>query len=324
MTTGYPHQLKRRLHPGFTLVEMLIAMTIASAFLSGVYVIFNQILRAHNATAARVEALRNGSSAITSLGEELKQVNGIAGGREVVFLGFNQSLTFGDAIDNDFDGSIDEEIIDGLINTTTPIPGFGPPNDRHANLTSPPFAIQERPANVNEADLGDLIVDVDPVFGLDILTFRIFPTSPDLGFTNKTVTYAVTDFDGESNVLIRQTRIEIVGQEDRIGLAPIAFGVLGFDLLYWNPNIPAEQQFWVTEWDSTDPPLGSTSVDPSDQGSILTLPASVYVRITLQADSRPAELIITGQPVDTVVFETMVNIEEVIDSAEFNDRRLVL
>ena len=332
MTNKTPYSMKvtRRQIVGFTLIEMLIALSIAMTFLSGIYMIFTQILKAHNATSARVEALKNGRSAISSLSDEIKQINGIAGGQDIVFLGFDQTLNYGDAIDNDFDGSIDEEIVDGLINDTTSTSVFAPPNDRHASLTSPPFSIRERPAKVNKPDLGDLIVDVDPVFGRDILTFRIFPPTPSEGFTNKTVTYAVTNFDGLPNVLTRQTRIEITGEEDRIGLAPIAFGVLGFDLLYWNPNLPAEEQSWVTEWDSTAPPPAGTTLDPNQQNGILTLPASIYIRITLYADLRgidathPNELTSPGDPVDTVILEDMINIEEVIGSAEYNNRRLVL
>lgn len=92
--------------------------------------------------------------------------------------------------------------------------------------------------------------------------------------------------------------------EQFVSLDPIAFGVLGFDLLFWDSNALPGEQAWLEEWDSTDELPN-------------TMPASVYIRLTLYADARPIESYEPGQPVDTITLESIVNIDSVINSASY-------
>ena len=77
-------------------------------------------------------------------------------------------------------------------------------------------------------------------------------------------------------------------------------------MLYWDSNAPVDRQNWLTEWQSD---LKTFETFP--------LPASVYIRLTLYADDRPRGIIADGEPVQTIVLETMVNIESVIDNEDF-------
>jgi hypothetical protein len=176
--------------------------------------------------------------------------------------------------------------------------------DRHAVIGS----YRERPLKVAKVDLGDLDVDEDVLFGNDALIFTIHPSpnAPDPGFILKTVTYAIGTYDGQDNVLLRQTRIERAGLEPLVGLAPLAFDVLGFDVLYWNPNAAPADQGWVKTWDS--------SQQPNFAPPKLPLPASVYARLTIRADRRPAEQTASGAPVEVSILESVVNIEQTISN----------
>jgi hypothetical protein len=93
-----------------------------------------------------------------------------------------------------------------------------------------------------------------------------------------------------------------------VSTSPLAFKVAGFDLLFWDPNVPAINQKWLIDWDSTLP-------------ASLQLPASIYIRLTMLADPRPAEALVPGQPMDVIPLETIVNIEKIIDSPEYNAQR---
>lgn len=279
---------------GFTIAELIVAMAVALAFLSGVYMTFIQVIKAHNLAQARTAASINARTAIATLSDEIKSIDTLAG--NFLMIGIDAALTYGDGIDNDLDGSIDEEKVDGLNNDGDGSPG----DDQHAVLGS----LRERPLYASREDLGDRNVDEDCVFGRDVLIFRSYPAIPTPDMLFKSVSYAVTDYDGQSNVLVRQTRIERVVGEPLVGVAPIAFGVLGFDLLYWDPNAAPASQYWVQTWDSSQ---SSTFAPPR-----LPLPAAVYIRLTMAADPRPGEAIAPGSPIQTLIMSTVVDVEETI------------
>lgn len=291
----------RRWRRGFTLIEMLLAIAIAMAFLSGVYVIFIETLQAYERIEARSVAMRNARTAINTLSDEIRQISRLSS--DVLLIGTDNTYSFGDGIDNDFDGNVDEEIFNGLDDDN----GTGSAAsalDQHATLGD----YRERPEMIGAADFGDLDVDEDCNFGADFLIFRIYPSEPTQFLQYKTVTYAVTSWDGEDNVLVRQTRIEFSDGTATLGVAPIAFGVLGFDVLYWNPNADPEDQGWVTTWDSGDV---ANFEEPR-----LPLPASLLIRLTLDADSDPRG-VLDGNARETYVAQTMLNIEQTIDDALF-------
>src|SRR5688572_8031657 len=109
----YPGIAARVVEPrAFTFVEVLVAVTVASAFLLGVYATFIQVLKTQAVANARETANRNGRAALTSMSDEIKQINKL--GSAVLFIGINDTLAYGDKLDNDADGRTDEETFDGL------------------------------------------------------------------------------------------------------------------------------------------------------------------------------------------------------------------
>lgn len=304
MSCASPRRPDRgRRRAGFSFTELLIAVAITSVFALSIYVTFSQVLTAHDEAEARMEAVRNGRTALATLSDELKAINRSAD--EFLLVGFDVNLAYGDGRDNDLDNSVDEELVNGINDdqTTDSLPVLDA--QRHARIGN----LNERPLAANRYDLGDFDVDEDTVFGRDVIIFRILPRESGGDILEKTVTLAVTEFDGEENVLVRQTNIERAAGEPLVGQAPLAFGVLGFDLLYWNPNAEPRLQGWQTSWDSTQQP----NFDPPR----LPLPASIYVKLTLDADRSPIEAWTPGEPRQTLVLETIVNVEETIGDIRF-------
>jgi type II secretory pathway pseudopilin PulG len=294
------------------MVEMLVAVAILSVFMSGIYLTYIQVAKTNQVASARLEALRNGRTGLQSLSDELKSLNDIAGAG--LLIGVDPApRAFGDGVDNDGDGRIDEELVNAIDDDPTSPPIPAAINDRHAVLNGP-GGLRERPLGIDVSELGDEGVDEDAVFGQDRLVFQVTPETPS-DIRLKVVTYAIPPggFDGVQNVLVRQTRIERTDPANpngppivEGGLAPIAFDVVGFDLLYWDSNPSAAEQTWLTAWDSTQ-----------KIGEKFRLPASVYVRLTLRSDPRPDEAIQDGRPQEVVTLSTVVNIESVIGSPLF-------
>ncbi|MEN6625841.1 MAG: prepilin-type N-terminal cleavage/methylation domain-containing protein [Candidatus Sumerlaeia bacterium] len=301
-----------RLRRGFSLVELLIAMTIALAFLSGIFMTFFQILKTQEAAEKRLESMRNGRAAMTTLSSEIKSLNRNynPGIDDILLIARRDVLAYGDLTDNDNDGQVDEETVNGLDDDMTS--GSVTTNDRHALVGQ----VRERPLYYGRTDLGDKGVDEDIKFGHSFMTFRVYPSSPTPELVSKTITYAIVTYDGQPNVLARQTIIERSSGEPLVTVAPLAFGVLGFDVLYWNPNEAPYEQYWVDSWDSSagDPAHPTSSTNATLQPP-LGLPASVYVRLTLAAD--PSGAAAAGRKVDTVTLESAINIEQTIGDARY-------
>lgn len=304
---------------GFSLIEILVAVAIALTFLTALYSSFIQFMRATNQTQARLEALRNARSAVSTLADEIKAIS--RSGNDFLLVGINESAGFGNGIDDDADGAVDEEVLNGLDddgdwNSAT--------DDLHAQILGPieiydrftftrqgPYGALYGP---NQSDLGDFRVDEDCVFGRDQIVFRVFPSSAVPNFLLRTITYSVGSFDGQRNVLIRQVRTEFSDQPAAITTSPLAFGALGFDLLYWDANANpqpgvdrSQRPYWVESWNSTN----SENFDPPR----LPLPASVFMRVSVYADERPFDLYTDGSPVETMYMQTVVNIEDTIGDA---------
>jgi type II secretory pathway pseudopilin PulG len=300
----------RRTRSAFTIVEILVAMAIALTFLSALYSSMMQLLRASDEARARVEAMRNGRSALLTLTDEFKAIS--RSGADFLVLGINNDSSFGDGIDNDDDGTVDEETIDGRDEDSDYL---AVNDDRHAPIsTVGVFDFFERQDFVLEDDLGDVNVDEDVVFGNDTLDFQLFPPAIDAALTSATISYALGSVDGQSNVLLRTAKIED-GGGSTTSVSPLAFGVLGLDFLYWDPNktpgalLRDDRPYWVTDWDSND----AGSFDPPQ----LELPASIYVRLTLYADRRPITSYQPGAAVNTLRVDTVVNLEDIIGDAAY-------
>jgi prepilin-type N-terminal cleavage/methylation domain-containing protein len=296
---------------GFTIVEVLVAMAIALTFLSALYTSFIQLMRASDQMRARVEAMRHGRAAILTLNDEFRAIS--RSGADYLLVGVSNKLTHGDGRDNDEDGSVDEESVSGRDNDSD---YNDLEDDNHAFISepSPGVDLYERPNFVSVDDLGDFKVDEDVVFGDDTLRFQLFPPAIDASLTSATVTYGLGAFDGRSHVLLRTAKVEDGGGTTTT-ISPLAFGVLGLDFLYWDPNRdhtavdPHDRPYWVTDWDSRD----AGSFDAPQ----LPLPASIYVRLTLYADRQPLASYRAGEPVDTLLLQTVVNLEDIIGDAVY-------
>jgi prepilin-type N-terminal cleavage/methylation domain-containing protein len=303
---------------GFTLTEMLVAIALAMTFMAALYTGFNSVLTTSNESEARVEAVRNARNAHMTLVDEFKAIR--ASGSEILLIGVNNAAAFGDGRDNDRDGRTDEEIVDGRDDDGDYNPTA---DDNHARIDGVPAFYDRYTAASQDFfgtiysgpydDLGDFHVDEDVVFGRDSIVFRLFPDESSPEFESRTITYAVGAFEDVPNVLIRQVRTDFADAPSVISTAPLAFGVLGLDLLYWDPNANPQpgtarenRPYWVETWDSTN-------VANFDLPRF-ALPASIYVQLTVYADPAPIETYRPGAPVETLVLPNVVNMEEVIDS----------
>jgi type II secretory pathway pseudopilin PulG len=296
------HPGPRRPATGFSLLELTVAMTVTMIFFGAVYLTFVQVSKGHKAAEARMDAMRNGRAALATLGAELKS-RLITNGGNIFFQGRHFVASYGDGVDNDGDGRIDEEEVNGVLDS--PTSGTLADLQRRAKLTN----YIERPAQVTTVTLGDAQIDVDAKFGRNILVFNVSPKVTSVTLKFQQITYAVTKFEGEDNVLVRQVEnVYNNGNPNTVSTSPLAFKVAGFDLLFWDPNVSAINQKWLIDWDSTS-------------SAPLQLPASIYIRLTMLADPRPAETLVPGQPMDVIPLETIVNIEKIIDSPEYNAER---
>lgn len=278
---------------GFTLLETLVAVTIVSFFMAGMVAAFIQVLNASTRAETILTAVANGRSALDTIGVDIKQANYFR--RTFYFRGQNETQSYGDGIDNDGDGQIDEEFANGLDED-------GDYSDLHAEIGA--GGLKERPDWVGVADLGDLGVDEDVLFDRDTISFRIYPDPSDPDAVEKEIAFSLGEYEGKSNVLLKS--VTLPGSSDPEEISPLAFGVLSFNALYWQPN--GSINYWEEEWDSAG---ASALARPR-----LRLPAAVALTLHMHADTTPTATYVAGQPVETVVVSTVVNIEQVI-----NDRR---
>lgn len=275
----------------FSLIEMLVALAVALVFVSAMYMTFIQVLRATSERSARTEALRNARSALMTMMEEIKAFQR-TGTTDTLLVGVNFDLAFGNGIDEDGDGTVDEEILDGQDDATDS--DWVIANDNHIPffLTGPLPFIYERPRLTDTPDFGDFHVDEDVRFSSDSLSIMLFPPAVESGVTSRTITYSLGTFDGESNVLVKTAKTEFLSSATSTTMAPLAFGVTALDFLYFDPNATPDPN-WTTDWDS------ATS----------GVPDAVYLRVTLHADTGPIQNYSGGDKIKTLELETIVMIE---------------
>lgn len=291
----------RRPGAAYTLLEVMVALLVTMIFIGGVYTTFIQISKGHQVAQARMNAMNSARTALSSMSADIKTANRLGG--NVHFVGVDAALPYGDGVDNDGDGAVDEETVNGMLDQVTT--ATEAQLDRHARLRM----MSERPLQVGRVDLGDSQVDVDAVFGRDVLEFFVKPEVPTPEMINKIIRYYVDDFEGEHNVLLRETWIVPEADNPQISVTPLAFGVAGLDMLYWDPNAQPQDQGWLPAWNSD---LASAFPFPK-----LAMPGAVYIRLTMFTDPRPAETIQAGQPVEVTPVETIVNLEEIIHDAMY-------
>jgi type II secretory pathway pseudopilin PulG len=283
------------------MLEMTLAVAIASIFLVGIYTTFIQISKANRRATTRLEALRGGRAALQTISYDLKYELRSTVTDPGALFGVPHKLAYGG------NGKINKNIFNGTDDDTLTSTGAQTTaNDRHALIPSTSGNLYERPMRHYKIDLGDANVGVDVKFGQDFLRFKTATGTATTSFT----TYFIGSIDGLSNVLLRRNdafALDGVTTKTLGKASPVAFDVLGFDLLYWNSNAAAADQYWLASWNSANLP---SSVP-------FTLPASVYVRLTLRADPRPDSATPAGSQVETIVLTTIVNIETVIGSPSF-------
>ena len=287
-------------HRGMTLLEILVALAVALAFLSGVIAAFIQILRVSDRSQAQVEAANNARAALEIIANDIKLASIDSRQKEQVFRGSFAPLTYGDGIDNDGDGVIDEEYFDADDNDID----WTILDDNHTNIE---MILFERPLYVAAPDPGDFHVNEDCVFNTDRLRFWIFPGL--LTERNEIITYEIGSYEGEQNVLLRT----VAYYQDRLFLeeitSPLAFNVLSLNFLYWDPNRP--RPVWVVDWNGQE---AATFPLPG-----IEIPVAVYVNITVYSGSLPIEQVQPFNPIETVSLSTIVCIEQVLRDTRYRD-----
>jgi prepilin-type N-terminal cleavage/methylation domain-containing protein len=289
---------------GVTLIELLVAIAITGIFLTGVMEGFVYILRTSEDAEAELEAVTNARAALETMSMEIKAAR-IDPRRPIQFFrGLSQDAAYGDGVDNDLDGRIDEEIHNGRDDDGD---YASSEDDLHANFGGGLF---ERKDLVKLPDLGDSHIDEDCRFAGDILEFITFPDPNNPGYREKTIRYSISIFDGQPSVLVRHVVYNPHDPDSRYEEDdPIAFNVLSLSFLYWDPNrIPMN---WVTSWDSLYAPMFP---DPQ-----IELPVAVHISITVYSGTEPFREYRAGQKVETTTLETVVNIEQVLKDERYQN-----
>lgn len=278
--------LRRAARAGMTLVELLVAIVIASIFLTGIVGAISALLDSAEKAERRGVAVRHARSALNQLSEDLAQA-ATAIAPIARFLGTDAPLATGDRFDNDFDLLVDEEQLDGRNDD------FGPTVPKHVPLGgSPSGPLFERPREMAISEVGDEGVDEDTVFQNDSLLFTT---------TEQQVSYAIETFDGQDNVLVRRV-VDLAPPFGGDQIMPVAFDVLSFGLLYYDPNwlLTGSPDPWRTSWDN-----GAVS------GPIF-FPVTVFAAITVYAGDVPLAEFPPAQAFPTVTLETQMNLESVL------------
>jgi len=290
---------RRRRPGGWTLVELLVALAIISTFLAGVFATFIQILKVSDHSERMIEAHENARAAADAIARVLKQTRLDPGGVRD-FRGINVPTLFGNRGDDDNDGRVDEEQPDGLDNDAD---WFSGRDDRHALIDN----LQERPLFVGLADLGDDHVDEDCVLHQDQLRVAVYP-DPNNRNRSETVILLIGSWEGENNVLL-QTMLRDDGSGAAQPItAPLAYNVVGLNILYWNANI--NPPYWVEQWDAATTPTGPA----------LEYPAAVYVAVSVYAGDVPLDQIGALGPrerIETMTATTVVNLEAVLHDPRY-------
>jgi prepilin-type N-terminal cleavage/methylation domain-containing protein len=289
---------------GVTLIELLVAITITGIFLTGVMEAFVYILQSSEDAEAKLEAVTNARAALDTMSQEIQNARVDTRRPIQFFYGISDDIPYGDAIDNDQDGRVDEEVRDGHDNDGDYTVSN---DDLHIQL---PGGLYERGDLINFSDLGDRHIDEDCRFSNDILEFITFPDPNNPGFREKNIRYQVTTYDSQPNVLVRRVVYNPHDPDTRYEEQdPLAFNVLSLNFLYWDPNrFPMD---WITTWDSLYAPMFP---DPQ-----IEIPVAVHISITVYSGTEPFQEYRPGQKVDTITLQTIVNIEQVLKDERYQN-----
>ncbi|MGI8906556.1 MAG: PilW family protein [Candidatus Sumerlaeaceae bacterium] len=303
------HSMQCSRRKGMTLLEVMVAVTVTVLIIGGATVAFIQLLRSNDRAQARVEATANARTAIDALTVELKraQTTGTLTARFVGNTESSGSLT--DAIDQDNDGKIDEELLNGFDDDGD----WQLADDRHAIIDTSGTRYVERPVYYQHPDLDDWHIDVDIKQSSASVEFSTFAT-PGETDPRSVRFYLGLDPDGEPNTLMKQVTSFDPATSAMVTVAgPVAHNVYSFGLLFWDEASAHDPNSnpWRTSWDDTM----STST---------FAPASVYMTISVYAGT-PLKLneVPPGDQIPTVTLTSVVDIEAVLASPEFRAIKLL-
>jgi len=265
-----------------TFVEVLIAIVIASIFLIGVVGALTAMLQAGQRAERVSDAVRQARHALERISRDLSSVSDLPFNS---LIGSDIPLAVGDLVDNDVDGGIDEEAYDGQNDDG------GAFVSKHVVLGTSSLGtdITERPDQSTFPEPGDGGVDEDTVFQNDTLSIASLLYNVD---------YGLGTFEGRDNVLMRTGTI--LRPVRRPIDAPVAFDVLSFSLLYFDPNWQSNglSSPWVTEWNSAAQSDGD-----------LRYPPTILISITVYSGDIPLSEVAPGTPLQAVTLETLATLE---------------
>lgn len=297
-----PHRTTNGAPRGWTLIELLMAVAVASAFLLGVFAAFVQILRTSDRSERRIEAYENARAAVETIALYVKAARIEPSLLYQYFQGLNLPILTGlrgDRVDNDGDGRIDEEQPNGRDDDGDFVVAR---DDRHVRIGT----IVERGLFVGQPDLGDDRVDEDVIFHHDQLSLAIFPDPSVLGSRNELTSFSIGTWEGENYVLLQQTLRDIGSGTAWPQVGPLAYNVLSLNFLYWDPN--RSPPYWVEAWDA---------MTTAPQPDRIELPAAVHISVTVYAGRVPLDQLGPNEPIETVTASTVVAVEAVIHDPRY-------
>lgn len=294
---------------GLTLVELLVTITMALLILGSCFYAFIQIINSSNEAEIKIEALNNARTALDIISKEVKAAYTDPISPPISFVGIDLPFTYGDGIDNDKDGVIDEEQLNGLDDDNDWVVA----DDRDteiANITGMPVVLEK---GFQQPDLGDYHVDEDVIFKKSEMFFHVL--NSETGNIDN-VKYYIGTYEGIKNVLIRTYTENAFSGVSVPVESPMAFNVLSINYLYWEANNYPKQ--WVTSWDST---TITGNVSGAYYPKFLS-PISVYISITIKVGDKPIETV-AGRSIykDIITLNTMVNIEQMLNDSRYTSIR---
>ncbi len=284
-----------------TLIETMVMVTVMLIFTSTASAVFIQVMQASDTADARVAAVSNCRFLLDTLAEDLTQASldpSIL--LSQLFVAADSQLAYGDLVDNDGDGAVDEEAPDGADNDGDWSLSRDD-NDLRVLYAGPP------PADLRESgwqaiDLGDGHVDEDVVFNSDSLSFWIPGPAASNVFLRQ-LTYGIETFEGEDNVVVRRVRTlynDLTPETTETG--PLAFEVVSLNFLMWDHRLSPPN--WVETWTS-----GTVPTDPR-------APVAVYARVAVHGDTTTLQLP-PARAMNTVSMATITTLESVLMSPSY-------
>lgn len=283
---------------GLTMLEMVIAVTIVLVIMAGVVAVFVELLRSHDQARARMDATANARAAMETLSLEIKRARNTTG--TMTFVAQTASSAGGgDRIDNDADGTADEETMNGADDDGDAVQ---PAAAVHVLIPSGSGNYAERPVFYTTNDLDDRRIDEDLGATSSTLEFDTFD-APGEPLNRRVRFYIGNDPDGKPNTLMREVSgTDPVTSAAVVTSGPLCYNVVSFGALYWNHAKAknASENPWETDW-------------PPTTGTLTASPSTVYLQISVYAGTPvPLQELPASREIETITLTTAVNVEAVL------------